>query len=329
MPTIVRRPTGTETGDLYNELINNQRLPPEYAPELKAITCDTVATLRTVKGDLAGNAGPRCVVLNATATPGDGGVGIFYWHNTIQASDDNGKAYVQVIGSDGNFMTAGAWVRVQPPTGTIIRRTIATGSSTVSAPGTKLARFRLLAGGGGSGGANGSVAASGGGASGGVLEGETTTIPATWLTSIGAGGAAGSSAGSNGGAGGDTTISDGTTTYTAKGGPGGTGSTSGTGPSSVPGGNPPAIATNGIINGSGVPGGPGIALSNSSSNCISGAGGASPYGGPGPSRFGSVGQGPGTAAIGPGSGAGGAVSSGTGQAGALGAAGLIDLAEYT
>jgi len=118
MPTIVRRPTGSEAGDLYNELLKNRHLNPEFAPELKAITCDTVATLRTVKGDLAGNAGPRCVVLNATSTPGDGGAGIFYWHNTIAGAngasiDDNGTTYVQVIGTDGNFVTPGAWVRMQ------------------------------------------------------------------------------------------------------------------------------------------------------------------------------------------------------------------------
>ena len=117
MSTIVRRPTGTETGDLYNELLKNKHLNPEFAPELRAITCDTVATLRMTKGDLAGNAGPRCVILNATATPGDGGAGVFYWHNTIAATDDNGANYVQVIGPDGNFMKQGAWVRVTPEPG--------------------------------------------------------------------------------------------------------------------------------------------------------------------------------------------------------------------
>lgn len=329
MPTIVRRPTGTETGDLYNELLKNQHLNPEFAPELKAITMDTVANLRMQKGDLAGNAGPRCVLLNGTATPGDGGAGVFYWHNTISATDDNGANYVQVIGPDGNFIKQGAWVRIKPPTGTVIKRTILSGVTAASSTGTKLARGRLLAGGGGSGGANGTVAAAGGGASGGVVDFETTNIPAAWTFSIGTGGSAGSSAGGNGGTGGDTTLFDGTTTYTAKGGPGGTGSTAGSGPNSTPGGVPPAVGTNGVINGSGAPGGYGCALSNVVSNCISGAGGASPYGGPGPCRFGSVGAGNGQAATGPGSGAGGAVSGGVAQAGAAGAAGLIELWEYT
>jgi hypothetical protein len=120
MPLDRPQPDSTDVNQLEKMLrrAGFPEITPDLAPKLRAITVATVAILRTIDGDVSGNRGPACCLLNATATPGDGGVGIFYWNPTLQgangaAFDDNGVTYVQVMGGNGQFKSPGAWVRAQ------------------------------------------------------------------------------------------------------------------------------------------------------------------------------------------------------------------------
>lgn len=344
MPLDRPQPTFTDVNDL-EKMLKRAGMPeisPELVPKLRAITVDTVATLRTIDGDLSGNRGPRCVILNGTATPGDGGFGLFYWHNTLQgangaAIDDNGVTYVQVMGPDGQFKSPGAWVR-QPNSGRLLRTTVLTGTSLAVFPGTKNYRLRLWGGGGGGGGViSATCAAAGGGGAGASAERFGNPLAAAYTFAIGAAGAGGSTAGGDGGNGGDSTFSVGGVVVTAPGGTGGKGDAAGTAGATSrarPGGAGGILATNGSsFNAGGAPGLPAVmvrinfvdvmATSGSGGSCLVGAGGL------GYERSVTA-SAAGNAAVGSAAGGGGAIDDGTAaRAGGAGGAGYGILEEFS
>lgn len=316
-------------------------ISPELVPKLRAITVASVATLRTIDGDLSGNRGPACVILNGTAEPGDGGFGLFYWHNTLQtangaAFDDNGVTYVQVMGPNGQFKTPGAWVR-QPNSGRLLRSTVLTGTSLAVFAGTRNYRLRLWGGGGGGGGViSATCAAAGGGGAGSLAERFGNPLAAAYTFTLGAAGAGGSTAGGDGGNGGDSTFSVGGVVVTAPGGTGGKGDaagTAGTTSRARPGGAGGILSTNGTSNGGGAPGHPAIMVRINFADIMatSGAGGSSYLGGGGVGRERSVTPtSVGADAVGPAAGGGGAIDDGTAaRAGGVGGAGYGILEEYS
>jgi hypothetical protein len=211
----------------------------------------------------------------------------------------------------------GLLVPVQP--GTLLRRSRLTVGPSLAkySADVRFASVKMVGGGAGGNGvqAFGVSATGGGGAAGGYAEFDTTTIPATWLFSIGVGGAGGTNAPTNGSAGGNTTFFDGTTTVTAFGGP-------------ISGGGSPALSTNASLPGSGQAGG--LAINDVSGGVMSGFGGSSALGGAGGAAVGVAGiVVNGIAGRGPGAGgSGGAAPGGNSAAGGAGTAGIIILEEY-
>jgi len=337
------QPTSTDVNDI-EKMLKRAGLPeilPELAPKLRAITVATVAQLRTIPGDLSGNRGPSSCILNGTAAPGDGGFGLFYWHDTLQAAngaafDDNGVTYVQVMGPNSQFKTPGAWVR-QPNSGRLLRSTVLTGTSLAVFAGTKNYRLRLWGGGGGGGGViSAACAAAGGGGSGSYAERFGSPIAEAYTFALGAGGTGGSTAGGNGGNGGDSIFSAGGVTVTAPGGSGGKGDNAGTvGATSRAraGGAGGIQSTNGTTNGAGSPGAPAIMVRINFVDIMatSGAGGSSALGGGGIGYERSVtSTAAGSPAAGPAAGGGGAIDDGTAaRAGGAGGAGHGILEEYS
>lgn len=337
------QPTSTDVNDL-EKMLRRAGMPeisPELVPKLRAITVATVAQLRTIDGDLSGNRGPSSCILNGTATPGDGGFGLFYWHNTLQgangaAIDDNGVTYVQVMGPSGQFKTPGAWVR-QANSGRLLRSSVLTGTSLAVFPGTKNYRLRLWGGGGGGGGViSAACAAGGGGGAGGCAERFGNPLAATYTFALGAGGTGGSTAGGDGGNGGDSTFSVGGVLVTAPGGSGGKGDAAGTGGATSrarAGGAGGILSTNGTTNGAGAPGLPAIMVRINFADIMatSGSGGSSAYGGGGLGFERSVtSTAAGNAAVASAAGGGGAIDDGTAaRAGGAGGAGHGILEEFS
>lgn len=303
-------------------------IPPELVPAIKAVTMATVAQMRTIAGDISGNIGPACCLLNATATPGDGGVGVFYWHNTSTDQDDNGVTTVQVMGSSGQFKTPGCWKRVSQVTpGRLLRRSwLTSGTTQTSAPGATLALAVMVGGGGGSGGAVAfGVSYSGGGGS--YAEWLTSVIPATWNYTIGAGGAAGAATPTAGGNGGSTTLNNGTTTVTCPGGTGGAVANTGTGTTGAggAGGATPNVPAGQGVNLVGEQADPSIYIS--ATAAWSGRGGSSPLGYGGKPQF--IADTAGNLGVGFGAGGAGARAQTASRAGAAGTQGIIILSEFS
>ncbi|CAJ0719368.1 hypothetical protein LMG6871_02818 [Ralstonia edaphis] len=210
-----------------------------------------------------------------------------------------------------------------------IRRFTSNGTYTPTA-GTVAVRVQVVGGGGGGGGSNttgsGQQSVGAGGAGGSYAESYLTSGFSGAALTIGAGGSAGA-VGGNGGNGGTTSFG---ALLSASGGGGGqtigaTGS-----PFILAGGVTGTMPTTGnLINGQGTPGGVGFAPAPSSSTSfLSGAGGASLFGG-GASPLGSSNSaGNAGASYGSGGSGGCTGASSTGQIGGAGAAGVIIVTEY-
>jgi hypothetical protein len=207
-----------------------------------------------------------------------------------------------------------------------------TSGTTISfAPGTRFIVLEMWGNGGGGGGATGtstSSAAGAGGGSGGYLL-AIVTLPTAFVMNFGAVGAAGSSAGGAGGNGGNITFSDGTTTYTVRGGNGGAGQLGGTTAGGAQGGAAAAVSTGGLLN---LPGCNGESSWRSGdTNCRAGAGGRARLGSGGLAFVGSQNVG-GDVASGFGAGGSGALISlsnaTVGGPGAAGNPGAIRIWEY-
>lgn len=334
------QPTSTDVSDAAKILgrLGFKEILPELAPKLRAITMQSVAAMRKQRGDVAGNNGPACCILNATVTPGDGGVGVFYWHDTIASTtttplDDNGKTYVQAMGDNGAFMKPGAWVRVQA-TGALLRisyinsTTVPTGSL-ASFPGAKSYVVEGVGCGGGGGGcvAN-SAAGGGGGGAGAPGEWTGTIIPVNWTVVYGTVGAGGTTAGGDGGAGTNSTFSDGTNVLTLPGGNGGKGDLGGSTANMSAGGGPSAAATNSKFAGTGAPGDD-TKKANVASKVVAGSGGSSRYGGGGKGGSNISQDGPAGTGFGSGGAGGSDIAATSAHVGGPGAPCLFILREYS
>ncbi|HET7036587.1 MAG TPA: hypothetical protein VFI42_12965 [Thermomicrobiaceae bacterium] len=328
----IGRPSDPTAANLYDAIVGRSReVAPETAPRLRSITMPTIAEMRKFRGDTSGNLGPRACILAGTETVLDGGQAIYVWDQSSVAKDD-GVNVVQVKG-----VTTGRWrlaMALAPQHAALLQTTVVanTGSGTfASHANAVVARIRIWASGGGGGGAKATagspqVNVGSGATAGDYLEVWTTTIPANWAFTLGNRGTGGTNLGGNGNAGADATVSDGVTTYTAKGGTGGTGdAASGTGAHITPGAAQPAVATGGNLNGSAAAGGDGIHLG--STQAKSGDGGANSLGGGAQGR---ATDGVGANATTPGTGGAGALVLGgvTGRVGGDGAVGVICVEEF-
>jgi len=210
-----------------------------------------------------------------------------------------------------------------------VRRFTASGTYTPT-PGTLAVRVQLVGGGGGGGGSSatssGQQSVGAGGAGGSYAESYLTSGFSGVTMTIGAGGSAGGVSG-NGGNGGTTSFG---ALLSAAGGGGGQPS----GPTGTPfvllGGAPGALPTSGnVLNAQGAPGGNGAGPAPASSTSyLSGAGGASMFGG-GANGLGSANSAGLTAQSFGGGGGGGATgASASGQIGGAGAPGVIIVTEY-
>lgn len=232
---------------------------------------------------------------------------------------------------------AGAWLLVNPtlyipppPTFQVF-----SANGTWTNPGCRFADFEAVGGGGGSGASDGTAVAStnvtGGGGSG--FYGRTGLISVVGVVSaavtIGAAGAAGATPSGAGGNGGNTAITINATTYTWGGGTGSFGRVGTTNTYANAPGGAGGVGTN-VVGGS-QHGGFG-AFSHLDNNALSGAGGSTPLGTGGASRFSitiPTAQ-AGLAGAGFGAGGGGALNIQTNadQAGAAGTAGYMRVWEY-
>lgn len=228
--------------------------------------------------------------------------------------NDSRGWHVSVVGSVGRYL-----------------RTVLLTAGTVytTGDGTNTILARLQAGGGGGGGAARAAnnpGAGGGGSAGGYAEKRFTVTPFMQYTvAIGAGGAGGASGANNGTAGGVTTLAVGGTTVTANGGLGGIGGASGNTVAATLGGASPAVSTNGDLNCGGAPGHCG--QRNDASTATGGAGGSCNYG-PGGNATTTDAAGN-NASIGFGGGGGGAYANAASRAGGNGAAGCIEIDEFS
>jgi len=210
-----------------------------------------------------------------------------------------------------------------------IRRFTASGTYTPT-PGTLAVRVQLVGGGGGGGGSSatgsGQQSVGAGGAGGSYAESYITSAFSGVSMTIGAAGTAGAVAGS-GGNGGTTSFG---ALLSAAGGGGGQPSGAAGSPFVLLGGAPGALPTTGnVLNAQGAPGGIGAGPAPATSTSyLSGAGGASMFGG-GANGLGSANT-AGLAGQSYGSGGSGGATgaSAAGQAGGAGAAGVIIVTEY-
>jgi hypothetical protein len=262
------------------------------------------------------------VFVQAYATPGDGGGGIFYWNATSTATDDG----MTVIAPNG--LSVGRWIRVGFLFSSLAQNPVlftASGSYRPSTPAILGAFVETGGPGGGGGGVAGSNSQAGGGGGGGGGAYASVWVPASVLVpiltgaspiavSVPAGGAGGSGGAGQGQATGPTTF--GTLCGAGEGG-GGIGSTGG-----AAGGGVPGTALYGTTGLTGSAGGPSPGASIATVSGIGGTGGACPrFGGAvyGPVIIGGVAAG--NSAVGFGSGGSGAAccgSTGTANGGAGG-----------
>lgn len=98
--TVRTRPTITAMSDpdqlltlleeVYEDLAALKRTQlPSTVPALKAVTLATHLDLRRQVGDLAGQLGPRAIIVGGRTGPLDGGEGVFVWDPTSQLADDD------------------------------------------------------------------------------------------------------------------------------------------------------------------------------------------------------------------------------------------------
>ncbi len=199
-------------------------------------------------------------------------------------------------------------------------KTTGTAAAYTPASNTKMVTAYVWGGGGGGGGASSaavSAAVGAGGNAGGYAEKSYDVSLGQVLTyTVGALGAGGANTGGNGTAGGDSTVTDGTTLVTARGGAGGTGQTAGVTLAYV-GASTGVLSTNGDVNGASVPGEG--ACRDSGTVGVSGAG-ANSFG-VGVGGIGLIAAGAGNPGIGYGAGGGGACVL-NGSSAAVGGAGV-------
>lgn len=115
---MMTRPTSSAVNDpntllvllmeVYNDLAALLRTQlPSTIPALKAITLPSYAELRKQVGDLAGQLGPRAIIVTAKDAykngPLDGGEGIFVWDPTSTLTD-NDATVLQPLG-----LPSGRW----------------------------------------------------------------------------------------------------------------------------------------------------------------------------------------------------------------------------
>jgi hypothetical protein len=217
-----------------------------------------------------------------------------------------------------------------------------TGGTYTPTTGTTRVIVEAVGGGGGGGGVStgATQCGAGGGGSGSYARwafGDGTSLITGGVVIIGAGGTAGDATGGNGGAGGDTTIGVNGTEFTASGGSGGTGVSTSTG---IGAGGAPGSGSDlaFLINADdGQPGSYGQGLFNTTHfYSIGGAGGSSPLGHGGPTRF-TFGSAPpyslpGVNGSGYGAGGSGACittgHTGTAEAGGTGSGGIVIVHEF-
>lgn len=296
-------------------------------------------TANTGASTFAANSTPACPIWGANHSPLQGGEIIVNGEIEVVfgalLNGGNG-AWVLLENTGGPIQGAPATQSMQlaqyrQAAGNIlaIRRFTSSGTYTPTA-GTVAVRVQLVGGGGGGGGSSatstGQQSVGAGGAGGSYAESFLTSGFSGVTMTIGAAGSAGAIAGS-GGNGGTTSFG---ALLSATGGGGGQPSGAAGTPFVLLGGAPGTMPTSGnVLNAQGAPGGNGAGPSPSSTTSyISGAGGASMFGGA-PNGLGSA-NAPGVAGQSYGSGGSGGASgaSAAGQLGGAGAIGAIIITEY-
>lgn len=311
-------------------------------------------TLATISGTLPLTGGGT----NASLTASNGGI-VYSGSSALAILAGNGTAgkilqsgasaaptwstatYPATVGTAGQVLMSNGtnWVSAATSTaGLFVNRQVLTSGTTYTpTAGTNTVVLQMCGGGGGGSGATGAAtpttSVGGGGGSGSYAEKRFTNISgaASYTVAIGAAGTAGVAANGAGGAGGNTTFAcpstctGGALTVTAIGGSGAPATTAaGTSILSSLGGAGGTVATNGDLNTVGQPGGYSVRFSGNTG--VSGAGGASHFGGGGNARN--------TAGVGNAggnfcAGGGGAMSiSASGNAGGAGTVGVIVVWEY-